>query len=77
MNNINIYSLAYPLYNLLNQLFCICECTKDEHLNDNECYGLHYNNVIYSACRCKKFRPLGINLNLYSEMEFTDENSIQ
>jgi hypothetical protein len=72
-NNINLYALAYPLYNLLYQQICECECILDEHSNSGECYGLKYNGTIYSNCQCKRFKPLGLNINLYSEMEFNDE----
>jgi hypothetical protein len=73
MNNAtNLYLLAYPLFNLLTKQICMCECIIEEHNEQGICYGLKYNGIIYSSCSCKRFKPLGINLNLYSEMEFND-----
>jgi hypothetical protein len=68
-NNINLYSLEYPLFNLINNQICECDHLKDEHLDNKICYGLDFNGSIWIACNCKNLKPKGLNINLYSEME--------
>lgn len=75
-NNINLNPLNFPLYSLLNNQICECECLIDEHSNNGVCYGLKFNGTIYSACGCKRFKPLGLNINLYSEIETENESLI-
>lgn len=58
------------LEDLFQNNLCICGHTKEEH--EGNCYSLHFNGTIYSACRCPRF----IAKALIFKVEIQNEDSI-